>query len=234
MESERLVLLDLESTNGTFVNDVPTTWDFISPGDRIRLGSEELILFLGGTFLGDPSEVLADDKIISGIAENLTPVDLVQVLAANGKTGTLMFYKGQFGRIDFKEGHVRYAKVGRIEGEKAFHRILSWDGAEFQFRAQQPKEENIDSPTDKLLVDNLRQQDEMRTLAPQLPDPDKVLTLHATPGTASLSAIEEEILRLHPTARTLTHVMDASPHLDVEIARAIARLLEAGVLASTA
>jgi pSer/pThr/pTyr-binding forkhead associated (FHA) protein len=237
MESERLILQDLKSTNGTFVNDVRTFQELVCPGDRVRLGSAELVLLLGGASLGNLDEVRArelcasrDDAVLSGVAENLTPVDLVQVLAANSKTGTLMLFKGRFGRIDLKKGHVCYACVDRVEGEKAFHRILGWNGAEFQFRCHQSKQENIEVPTDRLLIDHVRHHDEIQTLLAILPSPDTELTLKPGGPTGSFSAIEKEILRVTPEAKSLARVMDISPHLDVEIARGVARLLEVGVL----
>ena len=63
------------------------------------------------------------------------------------------------------------------------------------------------------------------------PDPETELTL--TPGHAlgSLSKLEQEILRTASEARTLSRVLDMSSELDIEIARCVARLLEAGVLA---
>jgi pSer/pThr/pTyr-binding forkhead associated (FHA) protein len=238
LESERLVLQDLKSANGTFINDVRTSRDFVLPGDRIRLGSAELVLFLEGTSLGNlgdgQARELSDSlngTVLSGVAENLSPADLVQLLAANGKTGTLMLFNGRFGRIDFKEGCVCYAKVDPVEGEKAFHRILGWSGAEFQFRYHWPKQENIESSTNELLIDHVRHHDEMLTLETVLPSPETELTLKPGGTMGTLSVIEKEILRVTPEVKILARVMDLSPHLDVEIARSVIRLLEAGLLA---
>jgi hypothetical protein len=234
-----LVLQDLKSANGTFINDVRTSRDFVLPGDRVRLGSAELVLFLEGTSLGNLGDGQArgldyslNGTVLSGVAENLSPVDLVQLLVANGKTGTLMLFNGRFGRIDFKEGSVCYARVDPVEGEKAFHRILGWDGAEFQFRCHWPQQNNIEASTDELLIDHVRHHDEIRALEAILPSPETELTLKSGGPKGALSAIDEEILRVIPEAKILARVMDLSPHLDVEVARSVARLLEAGVLAS--
>jgi hypothetical protein len=238
MESERLILEDLKSANGTFVNDVRTVRDVVRPGDRVRLGSADLVLLLGGTSLGNLDDVRArelcssgDEAVLSGVAEALTPVDLVQVLAANGKSGTLMLFKGRFGRIDFKKGNVCYARVDRVEGVKAFHRILNWDGAEFQFRSLHPEQENIDAPTDRLLIDQVRYHEEMQTLETILPDPETELTCKPGGVSGSFSEIEDAILLAASEARKLIQVMDSSPYLDVEIARSVARLIQAGVIA---
>jgi pSer/pThr/pTyr-binding forkhead associated (FHA) protein len=39
---DNLEVVDLESTNGTFVNDEPVTTANLAPGDRLRLGRVEL------------------------------------------------------------------------------------------------------------------------------------------------------------------------------------------------
>lgn len=237
MESERLILLDLDSTNGTFVNDVRTEQEVVNPGDRIRLGSAEIEMCLDPTFPegngetaeGENDEKIADD-VLFGVAENLSPVDLVQVLAHHGKSGTLMLYNGQFGRIDFQNGHACYAKVNGILGEKAFHRILGWGGAEFQFRKGHPKQVNIEEPLERMLVDSMRLQGEYQRLLDSLPDPQSELTLVPSSPNVELSPIEEEVARAAREAKTLMEVMDVSPYLDFEVAKAMSRLLELRIL----
>jgi pSer/pThr/pTyr-binding forkhead associated (FHA) protein len=238
MEAERLVLHDLASTNGTFVSSVRTSEGIVNPGDRIRLGSVEFVVLWeklrpsgpDGEKEQAPAEC-GGSGVLAGIAEHLTPIDLVQVLAANGKTGTLMLYEDRFGRIDLIEGRVCYAKVDAVEGEKAFHRILGWSGAEFQFRLGRPKQGNIDLPTDRLLIETVRLRDEMENLSELLPAPETELELQASRVPTGLSAVEEQVVRATAEVKTLTRVMDFCSFPDVEIARAVARLLEAGVLA---
>lgn len=237
MESERALLKDLDSTNGTFVNDVRTHTEFVAPGDRIRLGSAELEVCLSEipsevrpeTLEGEKSEP-PDDDVLFGVAENLSPVDLVQVLAQQGKSGTLMLHNGHFGRIDFRNGKACFAKVQGIEGEKAFHRILGWQGAEFQFRSGHPKQSNLNQPVEKMLVDCMRMQVEYPALLETLPDLQTAVTIGSPSSSAELSAIEEDVARQAGEAKTLMELLDVSPHLDFEVAKAVSRLLELGIL----
>lgn len=233
LESERVVVHDLNSTNGTFVNDVRTVREAVGPCDRLRLGSAELVLSSDGPSNPIPSGWAEQGKvgeILSGIAENLSPVDLVQILASHGKTGTLMLYKKRFGRIDFKEGQVCFAKVGAIEGEKAFHRILSWEGAEFQFRSGLPTQANLKLRTERLLVEHMTRQEELQSLKTSLPDPHTELGLKPLTSGVKLSPSQQEVVRAVSQSMTLAALMDACSIPDVEVARAVATLIDSGVL----
>jgi len=237
VESERVILQDLDSTNGTFVNDVRMEKEVVNLGDRIRLGSAELEMCLDPSFLvGNretperEKEAKSSDDVLFGVAENLSPVDLVQVLAHHGKSGTLMLYNGEFGRIDFQNGRACYAKVNGILGEKAFHRILGWGGAEFQFRKGHPNQGNIEQPLERMLVDSMRLQGEYQSLLESLPDPRSELTLSPPSPNVELSPIEEEVVRVAGEAKTLIEVLDIGPYLDFEVAKAVSRLIELRVL----
>lgn len=237
VESERVILQDLDSTNGTFVNDVRTEKEVVNLGDRIRLGSAELEMCLDPSFLVGSretpereKEAKSSDDVLFGVAENLSPVDLVQVLAHHGKSGTLMLYNGEFGRIDFHNGRACYAKVNGIQGEKAFHRILGWGGAEFQFRNGHPKQGNIEQPLERMLVDSMKLQEEHQSLLESLPDPQSELTLARPSPNVELSPVEEEVVRVAGEARTMMEMMDVSPYLDFEVAKAMSRLIELRIL----
>jgi hypothetical protein len=172
-------------------------------------------------------------QILAGVADQLRPADLVQVLSSGGKTGSLMLRKGRFGRVDFKDGQVCYAKVDGIEGEKAFHRIMTWEGAEFRFCFACPKEGNLEKPTDVLLVHNARLQEEMKDLEEILPDPATELLLISEAETLPLTSLEREVIRAAPEVKTLRGIYDASPLPDPEVAKAVARLLASGILSVT-
>jgi hypothetical protein len=207
----------------------------VSSGDRICLGSAELELQI--TELSDNSEESTQalrppekQLILAGVADQLKPADLVQVLASGRKTGSLMLRKGRFGRVDFKDGQVCYAKVDGIEGEKAFHRIMTWEGAEFRFCFARPKEGNLETPTDVLLVQNARLQEEMKDLQEVLPDPATELLIKSETDTGPLSNLEREVIRVAPEVKTLRGVFDASPLPDPDVAKIVVRLLESGIL----
>ncbi len=67
-EDDRFVLLDLESLNGTFINDVPVKRRPLQHGDRVRIGdSQFLFLMHDGEANSKSSEVRFDEgQIVSG------------------------------------------------------------------------------------------------------------------------------------------------------------------------
>ncbi len=67
-ENEEFVILDLDSLNGTFINDVPVKRRTLQHGDRVRIGdSQFLFLMHDGDVSSKSSEVQFDDRqIVSG------------------------------------------------------------------------------------------------------------------------------------------------------------------------
>lgn len=67
-EAEDFVILDLESLNGTFINDVPVKRRTLHHGDRVRVGDSQFIFLRhDGDLNSKSSEVHFDDgRIISG------------------------------------------------------------------------------------------------------------------------------------------------------------------------
>nr|MDQ2938416.1 FHA domain-containing protein [Acidobacteriota bacterium] len=67
-ENEEFVILDLDSLNGTFINDVPVKRRALQHGDRVRVGdSQFLFLMHDGEAASKSSEVQFDDRqIVSG------------------------------------------------------------------------------------------------------------------------------------------------------------------------
>ena len=67
-EQDEFVILDLDSLNGTFINDVPVKRRTLQHGDRVRIGdSQFLFLMHEGDLPRRSSDVQMDDgKIVSG------------------------------------------------------------------------------------------------------------------------------------------------------------------------
>ena len=67
-EEDEFVILDLESLNGTFINDVPVKRRALQHGDRVRIGDSQFLFLLhDGDVVSRSSEVEFDDgQIVSG------------------------------------------------------------------------------------------------------------------------------------------------------------------------
>jgi predicted component of type VI protein secretion system len=71
-ESDQIVVIDLESRNGTFVNDLPVNKYVLKHGDRIRTGGSHFLLLLNETEPQSTSNVVefeSDDILTNSIAK---------------------------------------------------------------------------------------------------------------------------------------------------------------------
>ncbi len=137
----QIVLHDLKSTNGTFVNGEKTTMARLKVGDKVLVGQSimELIESDGvssvatGDTVGDekttptPPEKSQRSTIVAGqalseraqgmsgqlSATDVTVADLVELFGSSGKTGVLVLTDavGSEGRIFLREGAVYFANV---------------------------------------------------------------------------------------------------------------------------
>ena len=114
---------------------------------------------------------------------------LLQIFSLNRKDGVLaLSHDNKKGYIHLLEGQVVSARIGRITAEKAFYRLLLWDYGKFRFTPGNPQTERlIDLPTDQLLMEGMRQNDEMLAQMSTFPAGDKMLELaipmdHLPPG----------------------------------------------------
>src|SRR4026209_1889238 len=61
------VITDLESLNGTFINDVPVRTRLLEHGDRVRIGDSQFVfLTQEGDALSKSSEVTIDEVQVTG------------------------------------------------------------------------------------------------------------------------------------------------------------------------
>src|SRR6185295_13915656 len=66
-EEDQFVIEDLESLNGTFINDVPVKRRKLQHGDRVRIGDSQFIFLMQDAELTASGEVQFDDgQVISG------------------------------------------------------------------------------------------------------------------------------------------------------------------------
>lgn len=81
-EEEHFVIEDLESLNGTFINDVPVKRRKLAHGDRLRIGDSQFIFLLQDADLAASGEVKFDDgQVISGSTLQFRFNDALYVMA---------------------------------------------------------------------------------------------------------------------------------------------------------
>lgn len=179
---------------------------------RVSVGPEE-----GGDFRGDLQQV--------------SSVDLLQLLAMNRRSGTLSINTpAGAGEVRIKTGEIVDAVFRRLEREKALYRLLGETEGTFSFVGGSPQFlERIRTPTSSLLMEGLRQLDECARLRQTLDVEGSALLAIAAPA-ADSSETAARVLEALTTPRTLNELLDETTLLDLAVLEALDELLEQGLV----
>jgi hypothetical protein len=198
---EQIMIEDLGSTNGTFVNGEKIKRATLKEGDRVLIGTS--ILKVVST---DPSQPArprreempsggrgAQTRSMSGSIDEIPLPDLLQLFGSSKKSGVLVVRSDDdVGKIYLRKGIVTFATINDLDEVpplKRVFRILTWTlGA--------------------------------RLLLPHPLD----LPLR------ELSPLELDVLQLAYNHQHLATILNQSPATDLDTARAVLNLLEAGYL----
>src|SRR5512140_1964024 len=176
--------------------------------------------------------VSAESREIEGNLAQIPLVDLLQILAVNRKSGRLAVEReGEHAEIALAEGRVVDAQMGSAAGEKALYRLLTRREGQFAFvPGPAPAAGRIDRKLEELVLEGLRQADEVARLLPSLPQPgDRVeLAVHPSEIPAGLHPVTEEVVALLRAPRRFDEVVDRCHGTDLEAIRAVLALLERG------
>lgn len=247
-----LQLVDLGSTNGTFVNGEKIRRADLKKDDRVLIGTNILKVVLAGSGRDDASDkdsikAMMNDLgqrqgqpsgSMSGDLEEVPLPDLLQLFATNKKTGVLTIGGANRGRLYLKEGMLQYVMIQsdpNLAPMKAMCRIVSWATGTFQFEAlPQPADvpNEFDTSTENVLIEALRQNDESKRLVSQLPSLDAAVVLVIpVPGRlADLGPKELDVLQLALNHGSVRGVMDKAPLTDHEVLTHLLKLVKAGFL----
>ncbi len=139
-------------------------------------------------------------KDFNGWIEGISIADMVQLCCLAGKNWMLNIKrKDKEGRIWFDSGNVVHAEVDNLFGQKAFYRIFCWSYGTFLLKPGDAPQKTIDVPWNFLLIEALRQADEMAKESSISEDGDmatRVLLVDDSPIACkalrrSLSAVED-------------------------------------------
>jgi hypothetical protein len=246
-----VTLQDLGSTNGTFVNGERVKKVRLSEGDRILIGGSLMKLVLAEPGSSEKTDVQILEELqaaearqahqpagMRGRLEDVPLPDLLQLLVAGKKNGVLSIRDGAHEASVFIQGG-RVAQClldGRAEvnSKKSLYRLLAWQRGEFELTpsAGELVESQITEPFEALLIDGLRQLDELRALEPRLPPRDACLA-PPTPLDLPLRALapaELDVFQLALGGAQVQSILDRSGATDLETARALKALVEKGYL----
>jgi hypothetical protein len=170
---------------------------------------------------------------MTGKIEEIPLPDLLQLFHTSKKNGVLVVNGAREGRVYLRQGRVYYAVIGDnhdLGPQKSFNRIVTWEEGDFELRPAETQEfmVELDSSTEALLMDALRQLDELKRIQKDLPPEGARLGL-AHPLTAplrELSPVQLDVLQVVHNHGSLQAVLDHSEKDDVVTAEALVHLLK--------
>ncbi len=245
---DQIVIQDLGSTNGTFVNGEKIKKARLKEGDRILIGTSIIKLVAVDSSqtvseeaarqrleqTGQRRSVSGANKPMSGSIDEIPLPDLLQLLSTSRKSGVLSVRgEGGHGRIYLRKGQIYYATIDDsydLSPRKAAFRLLTWTTGTFELEAPDEKSvlEEIQESTEALLMEGMRQLDEFRRIEGELPSRDQAIGLSA-PLQAQLRDLQPpdlDILQLAINYGQMQAVLDRSPKTDLETAQALLNLLQ--------
>jgi pSer/pThr/pTyr-binding forkhead associated (FHA) protein len=253
----QLIIQDLGSTNGTFVNGEKIKKARLKEGDRVLIGTSILKVVSARPDQIDAAaakrqlENIEKEKraagansnsrsSMSGSLEEVPVPDLLQLFSTSKRTGVLHIRSSLgYGKIHLRNGGVFYASIDEdheLGPMKALCRIVGWEDGQFEFGRQEEEAKfvlELEDSTEALLMEALRQLDEFRRISGELPDPDGRLRI-PRPLEAPLAALdpkELEIFQLVLNHGQTQAVFDKSATTDYETASALLTLVQGGYVA---
>jgi Domain of unknown function (DUF4388) len=135
--------------------------------------------------------------------------DLVEMTSVGGKTGRLVLFDEEdavAGVLMFRGGRLVGARSGELAAEKAFYALLGLKTGSFDFDpSAELAEDEVNLPTESLLIEGMRRLDETYRLRRRLPAPAIVRYL----GGEAEDPLEARLLGyLGPGARTVGDVVE--------------------------
>jgi pSer/pThr/pTyr-binding forkhead associated (FHA) protein len=249
-----VTIQDLGSTNGTFVNGEKIRSVELKDGDRILIGTsiiklvalngEQVVNSLTETEARSKMQVEADrrapSRTMSGSIEEIPLPDLIQLLSTSRKSGVLVLRNdAATGRIYFRKGQIYFASIDEgfeVNPRKALYRMLGWQTGFFELEAPDERTvlDEIQDSTEALLMEGMRQLDEMQVSLEKLPPPSSLINV-PHPLSSKLRDLKPEELDVFQVALgggTLQSLLDRSPQTDLETAQILGTLLGKGYLQS--
>ena len=252
VEGGAVTLQDLGSTNGTFLNGQRVKKARLTEGDRILIGGSLLKLVAADAESAarsdaevrqdlDAAAKRASSTDVSAIRGRIAEVplpDVAQLLGAARKTGVLRVRRDEErAEVHFRDGRlVACALEGRPEvgPRKAFSRLLAWTDGTFELwpPEEPPPGSTLDEVVEAMLLEGMRDLDELRALGEAVVDPGALLARPAQLAAPlrSLSAEELDLWQLAVEHGTAGAVVDRSRLSDVGAQRGLRALIDRGYL----
>lgn len=171
---------------------------------------------------------------MNGLLEEVPLPDLLQLFSTTRKTGVLKLARdNDAAALYLREGRVVYGAIDSVpvlSGEKAAYRIMTWDRGNFVLEQWEDREfpDIIELPTESLLMEAMRLQDELENLRGKVPSADIVVGISAplAPPLRSLTPELLDTLQLVINHQQVQQILDHSLATDLETLQDLGYLLK--------
>ena len=254
IQNSSMILTDLGSTNGTYVNGEKIRRHELSIGDRVLLGTSIIRLIEAEEMTIDESlrdnpdairklmheisEKNAESITMTGSLSEVPLPDLLQLFASNRRSGVLGITGEKNGKLFLNEGQVEFAAIeghDSLAPYKAFCRMIDWNVGDFSLEDRDENEtfsELLTEPTENLLMEATRQSDELQSLLDGLPGMETALTwaVPMMPKLSNLSKAQLDTIQLVLNLDNIGEVVEDSPRTDHSVLSDLQFLLRQGYL----
>ncbi len=180
-------------------------------------------------------QVGGEDGAVSGSLDQISMPDLLQIFSLNRRSGCLQLTgpDKRSAEVFVHDGRIEEAACGDARGEKALYRVLGWRGGRFAFiPTRRSPTVSLASSTDSLLMEGMRQSDELERIVPEMPSGsarlERLVPVESLPE--GLHPITAEILGLLEYYPRLGDLVDKAKATDLEVYLALRSLFSAGIL----
>jgi len=253
----RAMIQDLGSTNGTFVNGEKVQRVSLNEGDRVLIGTSIIKLVqttdmdsrprmpspvttpAGPPGVGvSPQVTLTGSRSMVGTIDEIPLPDLLQLLSTSKKSGVLAVQGiDGLGRIYLRAGQIHYSTIDDsfdLSPRKALYRMLTWTSGTFELQPPDTREflDELAEPTEGLLMDAMRQLDEITRMRDEIPGVHESLRL-PRPLNQPLRELTPEkldLVQLVHNEGNVKKVLDKAPTTDLETYEAMVFLLNRGYI----
>lgn len=244
----KIVIQDLGSTNGTFVNGEKIKRARLKEGDRVLIGTSILKLMVAdeGSNVGATKEELNAEldaigrrqahkaDVTSGQIEDLPLPDMLTLLSTGKKTGVLEVKNDEHnGRVYLKGGRIFYAILDdndELGPLKALFRMIALESGTYNLGPATAEEFmlELEEPTDQLVADAVRQCNEMKEIKTDLPEVEDMLAVPKplNPSLSALQADELDVFQLALNLGFFQSILDKSPFPDLRTCQVVKSLIE--------
>jgi len=178
-------------------------------------------------------QLKGENREIEGSLKQMGIADLLQVLGQNKRTGCLSLEHGdEGGEIFLNDGKPVNARVGALEGEKAFFRLVTMKEGSFAFvPSPHTGPTRIRRGMEESLLEGMRQADESLDLRARLPDPSARIKLASDAAIlGEQHPVTAEVVRLLNEPRSIKELLDLATAPDYEVLASVAALLDKGLV----